>query len=305
LIPLFANGSVLGPDQPVILHLLEIEPAKGALDGVVMELVDCAYPLVKGIVATTDVNVAFKDVSYAVLVGGFPRKNGMMRADLLAKNSPIFIGQGKALNDHASRDVKVLVVANPANSNCLVAATNAPDLPKTSFTALTRLDQNRANGQIATKAACAVSEIDGTVIWGNHSASLYADTSATTIGGAPLDASYDAAWHADFLPTVQKRGAAVIKARGLSSALSAANASKDHMRDWALGTNGKTVSMAVWTDGSKYGVSEGLIYSLPVTCADGKYTVVDGIKLSDAAAAAVKANDEELQNERKAALGEQ
>ncbi|MGB1557434.1 MAG: malate dehydrogenase, partial [Oceanococcaceae bacterium] len=246
-----ASGSMLGPDQPVILQLLEIPPAMGALEGVVMELKDCAFPLVADIVATDDPNVAFKDADFALLVGARPRGPGMERKDLLEANAAIFSVQGKALNDHASRDVKVLVVGNPANTNALIARENAPDLNPRQFTAMTRLDHNRALAQLADKTGSSVNEIEKMVIWGNHSSTQYPDIHNTVVKGQAALGLVDQAWYeGDFIPTVQQRGAAIIKARGASSAASAASAAVDHMRDWALGSKGGWVSMAVASDGS-------------------------------------------------------
>jgi malate dehydrogenase len=278
-----ASGQLLGPNQPVILHLLEITPALGALNGVVMELDDCAFPLVAGVVATDDANVAFGDVDYALLVGAKPRGKGMERADLLADNGKIFAPQGKALSDNAARDVRVLVVGNPANTNCLIAQQNAPDLDPARFTAMTRLDHNRAKGQLANRAGVGVGEITRMTIWGNHSASQYPDIAHARIGGRPApEVVDDRSWLADdFIPTVQKRGAAVIEARGASSAASAANAAIDHVHDWALGTpEGDWVSMAVPSDGS-YGVPDGLISSFPVTCANRRWSIVQGLSIDD------------------------
>ncbi|MEC8437544.1 MAG: malate dehydrogenase, partial [Pseudomonadota bacterium] len=260
-----ASGAMLGNDQPVILQLLEITPALDAVKGVVMELDDCAFPLLQEVVYTDDANVAFKDTDYALLVGSRPRGPGMERKDLLEANAAIFSVQGKALNDNASRDVKVLVVGNPANTNALIAQRNAPDLSARNFTAMTRLDHNRAMAQLAAKAGKHVTEIDGLCIWGNHSATQYPDIHRASVAGEGAMSIIDMEWYtADFIPTVQQRGAAIIEARGASSAASAANAAIDHMRDWVLGTD-SVVSMGVYSDGS-YGVAEGLIYSFPVTC---------------------------------------
>lgn len=276
-----ASGQLLGADQPVILQLLEIPPAMEALSGVVMELDDCAFELVQGIVATDDPNVAFKDVDYALLVGSRPRGPGMERKDLLEANAAIFSVQGKSLNDHASRDVKVLVVGNPANTNSLIAQRNAPDLDPRQFTAMTRLDHNRAVTQLAQKTGNHVSDVKGLAIWGNHSATQYPDISHASVDGSAADSLVDQAWVEEtFIPTVQQRGAAIIKARGLSSAASAANAAIEHMRDWALGSDGEVVSMAVYSDGS-YGIAEGLIYSFPCTCADGDWAIVQGLAIND------------------------
>ena len=295
-----ASGSMLGPDQPVILQLLEIPPAMGALEGVVMELKDCAFPLVADIVATDDPNVAFKDADFALLVGARPRGPGMERKDLLEANAAIFSVQGKALNDHASRDVKVLVVGNPANTNALIARENAPDLNPRQFTAMTRLDHNRALAQLADKTGSSVNEIEKMVIWGNHSSTQYPDIHNTVVKGQAALGLVDQAWYeGDFIPTVQQRGAAIIKARGASSAASAASAAVDHMRDWALGSNGGWVSMAVASDGS-YGIEEGVVYSYPVICKDGDFEIVQGLEINDFSRARMQATETELREERAA-----
>ncbi|MEZ7972797.1 MAG: malate dehydrogenase [Pseudomonadales bacterium] len=295
-----ASGQLLGADQPIILQLLEIPPAMGALSGVVMELDDCAFELVQGIVATDDPNVAFKDVDYALLVGSRPRGPGMERKDLLEANAAIFSVQGKALNDHASRDVRVLVVGNPANTNSLIAQRNAPDLDPRHFTAMTRLDHNRAVTQLAQKTGRHVSDVTGLSIWGNHSATQYPDISHASVDGTAADTLVDQAWVEEmFIPTVQQRGAAIIKARGLSSAASAANAAIEHMRDWALGTDGEVVSMAVYSDGS-YGIAEGLIYSFPCTCAGGDWKIVQGLAINDFSREKMNDTEAELIEERDA-----
>ena len=295
-----ASGQLLGADQPIILQLLEIPPAMEALSGVVMELDDCAFELVQGIVATDDPNVAFKDVDYALLVGSRPRGPGMERKDLLEANAAIFSVQGKALNDHASRDVRVLVVGNPANTNSLIAQRNAPDLDPRHFTAMTRLDHNRAVTQLAQKTGRHVSDITGLSIWGNHSATQYPDISHASVDGTAADTLVDQAWVEEtFIPTVQQRGAAIIKARGLSSAASAANAAIEHMRDWALGTDGEVVSMAVYSDGS-YGIAEGLIYSFPCTCAGGDWKIVQGLAINDFSQGKMNDTEAELTEERDA-----
>ncbi|HAO00371.1 MAG TPA: malate dehydrogenase, partial [Halomonas sp.] len=258
-----AAGDMLGPDQPVILQLLEIPQAMDALNGVVMEVNDCAFPLVQDIVATDDPNVAFKDADFALLVGARPRGPGMERKDLLEANAAIFSVQGKALNDHASRDVKVLVVGNPANTNALIASCNAPDLDAGQFTAMTRLDHNRALTQLAQKTGKHVTDVENMIIWGNHSATQYPDLAQCKVDGKAAFDLVERDWYEnDFIPTVQQRGAAIIKARGASSAASAASSAIDHMRDWALGCDG-IVSMAIPSDGS-YGIAEGIIYSYPV-----------------------------------------
>lgn len=277
-----ASGEMLGKDQPVILQMLEVpfEKAQAALKGVMMELEDCAFPLLAGMVGTDDPRVAFKDADYALLVGARPRGPGMERKDLLSANAEIFTVQGKALNDVASRNVKVLVVGNPANTNAYIAMKSAPDLPAKNFTAMLRLDHNRALSQIAAKTGKAVADIEKMIVWGNHSPTMYADYRFATIGGEGVKAMInDEEWNKNvFLPTVGKRGAAIIEARGLSSAASAANAAIDHMRDWALGTNGKWVTMGVPSDGS-YGIPEEVMYGVPVTCANGEYTRVTGLEV--------------------------
>ena len=295
-----ASGQMLGADQPVILQLLEIPPAMDALSGVVMELDDCAFELVQGIIATDQPDVAFKDVDYAMLVGSRPRGPGMERKDLLEANAQIFSVQGKALNDHASRDVKVLVVGNPANTNSLIAQRNAPDLDPRQFTAMTRLDHNRAVTQLAQKTGKHVTDVKGLAIWGNHSATQYPAIVHASVDGTPATELVDQAWvEEDFIPTVQQRGAAIIKARGLSSAASAANAAIEHMRDWVLGTGGESVSMAVYADGS-YGVTEGLIYSFPCTCENGQWSIVQGLEIDSFSQAKMDATEAELIEERDA-----
>jgi malate dehydrogenase len=296
-----ASGRMLGPDQPVILHLLEIPQAVGALEGVKMELDDCAFPLLAGVVPTDDPNVAFGDANYALLVGAMPRKEGMERADLLDANGKIFTVQGKALSDNAASDIRVLVVGNPANTNALIAQQNAPNIPAGRFTAMTRLDHNRAMAQIAHKAGVPVGEVTKMTIWGNHSATQYPDIFHAEVAGKPaFDAvGSDQGWlEGDFIPTVQQRGAAVIKARGASSAASAANAAIEHVRSWALGTaSGDWVSMAVPSDGS-YDVAEGLISSFPCTCANGEYQIVQGLDLDDFSRQRIDASVSELATER-------
>lgn len=293
-----ASGEMLGKDQPVILQLLEITPALEALKGVVMELEDCAFPLVHGIVQTDDPNVAFKDAQYCMLVGARPRGPGMERKDLLAANAAIFSVQGKAINDHANRDVKVLVVGNPANTNALIAYRNAPDLNPGQFTAMTRLDHNRAIAQLAEKTGKHSTEVDGIIIWGNHSATQYPDVHHTSVAGTKALDLIDQNWlTGTFIPNVQQRGAAIIKARGLSSAASAANAAIEHIRDWALGTHGKMVSMGIHSDGS-YGIAKGLIYSFPVTCSDGQYTIVQDLAVNDFSRDLMSKTEKELEEER-------
>jgi len=277
-----ASGEMLGKDQPVILQLLEIpdEKAQKALKGVIMELEDCAFPLLAGVTAHSDPNTAFKDADIALLVGARPRGPGMERKDLLHVNAQIFTAQGKALNAVASRDVKVLVVGNPANTNAYIAMKSAPDLPAKNFTAMLRLDHNRALSQLAAKAGVAVADIEQLIVWGNHSPTMYPDIRFATAQGQGLaQAINDDAWNREvFIPTVGKRGAAIIEARGLSSAASAANAAIDHVRDWVLGSNGKWVTMGVPSDGS-YGIPAGIIYGVPVTTAHGEYTRVQGLEI--------------------------
>ena len=296
-----ASGQMLGPDQPVILQLLEITPALDALKGVVMELDDCAFPTLAGIVATDDPNDAFKDANFALLVGARPRGPGMERKDLLEANAAIFSVQGKALNDHASRDVKVLVVGNPANTNSLIAQSNAPDLDARNFTAMTRLDHNRAMAQLAARTNSHVNDIKRMTIWGNHSATQYPDVNHATVNGEGAGGLVDPSWLADeFIPVVQQRGAAIIKARGASSAASAASAAIDHMHDWALGTpDGDWVSMAVPADGS-YGIEPGIIYSYPVRCAGGDYEIVQGLDIDEFSRARMDETENELREERAA-----
>lgn len=294
-----AAGDMLGPDQPVILQLLEIPPALPALQGVVMELNDCAFPLLAGIVATDDANVAFKDSNYALLVGAKPRGPGMERKDLLSQNGAIFGPQGKAINDNAARDIRVLVVGNPANTNCLIAQSAAPDIDPKQFTAMTRLDHNRALSQLAEKTGKHVNDIKKMIIWGNHSATQYPDISKCSVSGSPADGLVDQGWYRDqFIPKVQKRGAEIIQARGASSAASAASAAIDHMHDWALGTKPDDwVSMAIPSDGS-YGIKPGIIYSFPCTCKNGQYHIVQGLTTDDFSSAKMKATEDELREER-------
>ncbi|WP_372830103.1 malate dehydrogenase [Psychrobacter maritimus] len=297
-----ASGEMLGKDQPVILQLLEIAPALDALKGVVMELEDCAFPLLAGIVQTDDATVAFKDVDYALLVGSRPRGPGMERKDLLEANAAIFSAQGKALNDVASRDVKVLVVGNPANTNALIAQRNAPDLDPRNFTAMTRLDHNRAMAQLAEKTDSTVNDIKNMTIWGNHSSTQYPDLTSATVNGKPALDLVDREWYeATYIPEVQQRGAAIIKARGASSAASAANAAIAHVRTWALGTEENDwVSMGVYSNG-EYGIAEGLIYSFPVTCANGDWSIVEGVDVSsDFSKEKMAATEQELSEERDA-----
>jgi len=294
-----AAGDMLGKDQPVILHLLEITPALPALNGVVMELNDCAFPTLAGVVATDDVNVAFKDVDYALLVGARPRGAGMERKDLLEANGAIFSPQGKALNAHAKRSVKVLVVGNPANTNALIAQQNAPDLDPKCFTAMVRLDHNRALSQLAEKTGAHTTDIKRVTIWGNHSSTQYPDIHHATVKGKSAIEMVDQTWYKDtFIPTVQQRGAAIIKARGASSAASAASAAVDHMHDWALGTaEGDWTSMAIPSDGS-YGIAPGVIYGYPVTIKNGQYAIVKNLEISPFSRERMDATDKELREER-------
>ncbi len=296
-----ASGAMLGNDQPVILQLLEITPALDALKGVAMELDDCAFPLLHDIICTDDAEVAFKDTDYALLVGARPRGPGMERKDLLEANAAIFSAQGKAMDKVASRDIKVLVVGNPANTNSLIAQRNAPSLNPRNFTAMTRLDHNRALTQLAQKAGSSSDKVSQMTIWGNHSATQYPDLHNTLVEGKPAMDLIEQQWYEDdFIPTVQQRGAAIIKARGLSSAASAANAAIDHMRTWALGTNeGDWTSMGVYSDGS-YGIQEGLIYSFPVTCKDGDWAIVQGLEINDFSRQKMSATETELTEERDA-----
>ncbi len=296
-----ASGDMLGKDQPIILQLLEIPPAMKALEGVVMELNDCAFPLLYGIEASDDPNVAFKDADYALLVGSRPRGPGMERKDLLEANGAIFTVQGKALSDHAARDVKVLVVGNPANTNCLIAMNNAPDLRPEQFTAMTRLDHNRAISQVAAEAGAKVADVKRMIIWGNHSSTQVPDVTHATVGGRPATEIVDEAWVADtFIPTVQKRGAAIIQARGASSAASAANAAVDHMRSWALGTDdGDWVSMGIPSRGD-YGIDERLIFSFPVRISGGRIEVVQGLDIPEPVRERIVITENELKEERAA-----
>jgi malate dehydrogenase len=296
-----ASGQMLGPDQPVVLQLLEIPQAVGALEGVRMELDDCAFPLLAGVVCTDDAPRAFEGANVALLVGAMPRKEGMERADLLSANGAIFTAQGKAISDAAADDVRVLVVGNPANTNALIAMNNAPNVPPERFTAMTRLDHNRAVGQLAAKAGAAVTDVRRMTIWGNHSATQYPDVLHAEVAGRPAfeAAGGDQAWlEGDFIPTVQQRGAAIIKARGLSSAASAANAAIDHVRDWTHGTAaGDWVSMAVPSDGS-YDVPKGLVSGFPVTCSGSTYQIVPGLDLDDFSRSRIDASLAELGAER-------
>jgi malate dehydrogenase len=297
-----ASGALLGPDQPVILQLLEITPALGALKGVVMELDDCAFPLLQDVVTSDDANVAFGDANIALLVGARPRSKGMERKDLLEANGAIFTVQGKALSDNAASDIKVLVVGNPANTNALIAMNNAPNIPRERFTAMTRLDQNRAMAQLAQKSGQPVTEVTNMTIWGNHSATQYPDVFRARIGGKPAaEVIGDQEWvEKEFIPSVQQRGAAIIEARGASSAASAASAAIDHVHDWVLGTkDGSWVSMGIPSDGS-YGVPEGLISSFPVTTSGGTYSIVQGLDLDEFSRTRIDKSVAELGEERDA-----
>ena len=301
-----AAGEMLGKDQPVILQMLELpmEKAQAALKGVMMELDDCAFPTLAGMVGTDDPRVAFKDADYALLVGAKPRGPGMERKDLLMENAKIFIEQGKALNDVASRNVKVLVVGNPANTNAYIAMKSAPSLPAKNFTAMLRLDHNRAISQLATRTGKAVSDVEKMIVWVNHSPTMYPDVRFCSVAGkAAPEAIGDDTWYREtYIPTVGKRGAAIIAARGASSAASAANAAIDHMHDWALGTNGKWVTMGVSSDGS-YGIPKGIIYGVPVTCDGGEYKRVEGLAVDDYSRTMMDKTLAELQEEQAGVAG--
>ena len=296
-----ASGEMLGKDQPVILQLLELpmEKPQAALKGVIMELEDCAFPLLAGVIGTGDAEVAFKDAEIALLVGAMPRGPGMERKDLLLKNAEIFTAQGKALNKVASRNVKVLVVGNPANTNAYIAMKSAPDLPATNFTAMLRLDHNRALSQLSEKAGVPVGDIRKLIVWGNHSPTMYPDYRFATVAGASIkDKINDAEWNAStFIPKVGKRGAAIIEARGLSSAASAANAAIDHIRDWLLGSNGEWVTMGIPSDGS-YGIPEGVIFGFPVVTQNGEYTLVKDLPIDEFSQKAIDKTLAELEEER-------
>ncbi len=296
-----ASGSMLGPDQPVILQLLEIPPAMGALQGVLMELNDCAFPLVAGVVATDDPNVAFKDVEFALLVGSRPRGPGMERSDLLNANGAIFTVQGKALSDNAKPNCRVLVVGNPANTNALICMKNAPKLNPRNVTAMMRLDHNRAMSQIAEKTGTHSTKVEKVVVWGNHSSTQYPDISYATADGKAVKGLVDDEWNKNyFIPTVQQRGAAIIKARGASSAASAASAAVDHMRSWALGSGGQWVSMGIYSKGNPYGVDEDLMFAFPIVCEGGDYKIVEGLEVTDYSREMIKKTEAELQGERAA-----
>ncbi len=293
-----AAGDLFGPQQPVMLQLLEVTPALGALEGVVMELNDCAFPQVAGIVASDNPEVAFQDAEFAILVGAKPRGPGMERKDLLLENAKIFSAQGRASNKVAKKNIRVLVVGNPANTNALITAANAPRINKKNITSMMRLDQNRAMSQLAAKTGAHVNDVKRLAIWGNHSSTQYPDLHQATVKGKPAMKLVDENWmQNEFIPTVQQRGAAVIKARGASSAASAAAAALDHMRDWVLGSKGRWVSMGVPSDGS-YGIRKGLIYGFPVVCAKGQYKIVKGLKLDPFSQERMRATEHELLQER-------
>ena len=296
-----ASGAMFGPDQPVILRLLEIPQAQDPLKGVGMELEDCAFPLLRDVVLTDEASIGFRDADYAILIGAKPRSKGMERKDLLTENAKIFSAQGRAINDYAASQVRVLVVGNPANTNALIAASNAPDLDRAQFTAMMRLDHNRAIGQLASKTSSLVADVTRMTVWGNHSTTQYPDIGNCLVAGRPALELVSRDWAIDhFVPCVQRRGAAIIAARGLSSAASAADAVVDHMRDWALGTpDGDWVSMGVPSDGS-YGINEGLVYSFPVTCKSGQFEIVKGLEVDDFSIGRMQASEQELLGERSA-----
>lgn len=295
-----ANGAMLGPDQPIILHLVDLPFAESALQGVKMELDDCAFPLLQEIVTATDQTTGFKDIDFALLVGSKPRGPGMERGDLLKDNGAIFVDTGKALNDNASRDVRVLVVGNPANTNCMIAEHYAPDLPSENFHAMTRLDHDRAISQLSTHLNVPSTSIENLCIWGNHSPTMYPDLRNTTVNGQAIYNTLDSDWlNNDFIPGVQQRGAAIINARGLSSAASAGNAALSHMRDWVTGTDGQWTSFSVKSTG-QYGVPEGLIFSYPVTVENGQWNIVEGIDITPEAQQSIDKTTAELLSEREA-----
>ncbi|XP_059651597.1 malate dehydrogenase, cytoplasmic-like isoform X1 [Cornus florida] len=300
LVPMVARGVMLGPDQPVILHMLDIGPAAESLNGVKMELIDAAFPLLRGVVATTDVAEACKGVNIAVMVGGFPRKEGMERKDVMSKNVSIYKAQASALEQHAAPDCKVLVVANPANTNALILKEFAPSIPEKNITCLTRLDHNRALGQISEKVNAHVGDVKNVIIWGNHSSTQYPDVNHATVGEKSVRelVGNDNWLNTEFITTVQQRGAAIIKARKLSSALSAASSACDHIRDWVLGTpKGTWVSMGVYSDGS-YGIQPGLVYSFPVTCEKGEWSIMQGLKIDEFSRGKMDATAKELIEEK-------
>ena len=294
-----ANGDMLGKDQPVILQLLDITPALPAVKGVVMELEDCAFPLLAGVVVTDDPKVAFKDADYAMLVGARPRTKGMERKDLLEANGAIFTVQGRALDEAASRECRILVVGNPANTNAFIAMRSAPGLPRKNFTAMLRLDHNRALSQVAARIGKPVDAVEKMIVWGNHSPTMYPDYRFATVGGQSVKAMIaDEAWNRDtFIPTVGKRGAAIIEARGLSSAASAANAAIDHIRDWVQGTHGRWVTMGIPSDGS-YGIPEDIVFGFPVTCANGEYTMIRDLPIDEFSRERINLTLKELEEER-------
>eukprot|EP00320_Phaeocystis_rex_P020983 CAMPEP_0119070310 /NCGR_PEP_ID=MMETSP1178-20130426/37918_1 /TAXON_ID=33656 /ORGANISM="unid sp, Strain CCMP2000" /LENGTH=327 /DNA_ID=CAMNT_0007052131 /DNA_START=34 /DNA_END=1017 /DNA_ORIENTATION=- len=304
LLPPLASGSVFGMDQPVILHLLDIPPAQTALGGVVMELEDLAYPLLAGVLGTTDPDEAFKDVDYAIFLGAFPRKEGMERKDVMSKNIGIFNSQGSALSKGAKPGVKCVVVGNPANTNAAILSRAAPNVDPKNISALTRLDHNRAASHLAIKCGVSCDKVSGVIIWGNHSSTQYPDVRHATVGGKPaMEVCTDVAWlEGEYITKVQKRGAAIIEARKLSSAASAAKAICDHMRDWVLGTGASYVSMAVKSDGSHYGVPDGIFYSMPVKCSGGEWTVVDGLPIDEFSQGKMTATANELSEELALAL---
>jgi malate dehydrogenase len=294
-----ASGDMLGKDQPVILQLLEIPPAMGALNGVVMELNDCAFPLVAGIVPTDDPDVAFQETDLAILVGARPRGPGMERSDLLKANAAIFSVQGKALSEHANRDVKVLVVGNPANTNALITLKNAPNLNPRNISAMMRLDHNRAVSQLAAKTGTHTTKIEKMVVWGNHSSTQYPDISYATVDGEPAKNKVDDTWYKnEFIPTVQQRGAAIIKARGASSAASAASAAVDHMRDWVLGSSGRWVSMGVHSAGNSYGIDADIIFSFPIVCENGQWKEISGLQVNEFSRERLTVTQNELLDEK-------
>ncbi|OQX28623.1 MAG: malate dehydrogenase [Spirochaeta sp. LUC14_002_19_P3] len=299
-----AEGAMLGADQPVILQLLEIPQAMNAVDGVMMELADCAFPLLSGVEAADDPNIAFKDADFALLVGAQPRGPGMERADLLTKNAAIFSTQGKAIDAHAKRSIKVLVVGNPANTNALITRKNAPNIDPRNITAMMRLDHNRALSQLAAKTGCRPGDIEKLVVWGNHSPTQYPDISYAEMKGKSVASQVSEEWNAnEFIPTVQQRGAAVIKARGASSAASAATAAMNHIRDWTLGTHGKWISMGVCSAGNPYGIDEDLVFSFPLTCQNGEWKIVEGLNISEFSRKQLKLTEEELIREREIIYG--
>lgn len=293
-----ARGDLLGPNQPVIIHLIDLPNFQSGLKGITMELNDCAFPLLRGVVSADNLTDGFKDIDYALLIGAKPRGPGMERADLLKDNGKIFVDTGKALNDHASRDVKVLVVGNPANTNCLIAQNHAPNLPKENFTAMTRLDHNRALYQLSKKFSVGLEDIQHFAIWGNHSPTMYPDTTHATIKGEEIYSKIDKTWlTSEFIPKVQQRGTAIINARKSSSAASAGNAAIDHIHDWALGSEGDWTSMGVYSEGD-YGVAKGLIYSFPVITENGHWSIVKNLKIAPESMEALKKTEAELLQER-------